>query len=340
MLFVALGLIVLAGGAAALIAGGDDGSSGRGSNGGSTSTTTAADAQVPSPLTGLPMAAGRTSRPLLIVKIDNDPAARPQAGLNEADVVAEQMVEGGATRFAALYHSTDAEVGPVRSARSTDVNFASSFNRPLFAYSGASSVFEVLLRKSVFVDVGIDAVPGAYSRRDDYKAPSNLFSSTTALYDGAKFPGTTPVALWRHGAVSGDGATPAEQASLTFPGPAATKVSWEWDAAGKAWVRTQAGTPHVDRAGARVSAANVIVHFTTYKDSAIRDRSGAAVPEGELVGKGDAWFFADGKIVKGTWEKPSLTKPTEYKDGAGQPIALSPGRTWIELVPPGNVTVR
>lgn len=340
VVFAALAAVVVAGVAAFAVTRGGDDKVGDTAAPSSTTTSAVADTQSPAPLTGLPMAAGKAARPLLIVKIDNDAAARPQAGLNEADVVVEQMVEGGATRFAALFHSTDAEVvGPVRSARSTDVNFASSFNRPLFAYSGASSVFEVLLRKSVFIDVGADALPAAYARRKEYKAPSNLFTSTAALYDGAKFPGTTPTSLWQTG-TPGPGDAPAAHVGLVFSGPAAIKAAWDWDAATSSWVRTQLGTPHLDRAGARVSAKNVIVHFANYKDSAIRDRSGAAVPEAELVGKGDAWFFVDGKIVRGTWEKPSLTKPTEYKDGAGQPIVFAAGRTWIELLPPGNATVR
>jgi Protein of unknown function (DUF3048) N-terminal domain/Protein of unknown function (DUF3048) C-terminal domain len=349
-LFAALGavllLVVLV---VVLVAGGgdDDDKDGANTSAGDTTTTTGGAAaddgpKAPAPLTGLPMPAAKAKRPLLIVKVDNDSGARPQAGLNEADVVAEQMVEGGVTRFAALYHSTDAEVGPVRSARSTDVNFATSFNRPLFAYSGASSVFEILLRKSVFIDVGIDAAPGAYTRRPGLRAPSNLFSTTEALFGAAKFEGSAPTPLWRlrpSGAVV-EGDTPAGRVDIVFPGPAATKASWQWDAATGAWLRSQNNTDHVDAAMQRISAANVIVHFAAYKDSAVRDRSGAAAPEAVLVGKGEAWYFVDGKVIKGEWEKPSLTKPTEYRDGKGQPMVLAPGRTWIELAPPGSANAR
>lgn len=348
-LFVALGaaLVLVVALVVVLVGGGDGGDdTGRdgSADGGATTTTAAPDdgPKEPSPLTGLPMPAALAKRPLLIVKVDNDAAGRPQAGLNEADVVAEQMVEGGITRFAALYHSTDAEVGPVRSARSTDVNFATSFNRPLVAYSGAASVFQVLLRRSVFIDVGVDALPDAYTRKPGYRAPSNLFTTTSALYAGAKFDGATPVALWRHRAAGAvvEGGTAVGRVDVVFGGPSATKVTWEWDAATSSWLRTQAGAPHEDAAKKRISAANVVVHFATYKDSAVRDRSGAAAPEAQLVGKGDAWFFVDGKIVKGTWEKQSLTKPTEYKDDKGQPVVLAPGRTWIELAPPGSANAR
>jgi hypothetical protein len=306
-----------------------------------TTTTTTAGPPQPAPLTGLDVPPPRATRPLLVVKVDNDPAARPQAGLNAADVVFEEMVEGGATRLAALYQSQDAaEVGPVRSARSTDVNLFSSANRPLFAYSGANAVFKILLRKSVFVDVGVDAEPTAYSRRSDRPAPSNLFTTTAALY--AKAPASLPVprALWafRPAGTPSEGA-PASKVGVVFSGPAATKVAWTWDAAGGVWKRDQSGTPHVDAAGAPVAARNVVIQFVSYKDSGLRDRTVAVVPEAELVGQGDAWFLTDGKLVKGKWAKPGITAPTTYSDAGGKPMALTPGNTWVELPTTGSATV-
>src|SRR3954447_24430975 len=101
------------------------------------------------PLTGLPRDPAAPVRAALIVKIDNAPKARPQAGVNDADIVVEEGVEGGVTRFATLFHSKDAaSVGPVRSARSTDLLFAQQLGRPLFSYSGANAVFADLVRKA------------------------------------------------------------------------------------------------------------------------------------------------------------------------------------------------
>jgi hypothetical protein len=320
----------------------DNAANGAGSTTSSTDTTVP-EAKAPAVLTGLDAPVSKNARPLLIVKVDNDPAGRPQAGLAEADVVFEQMVEGGVTRFAALYQSTDAAaVGPVRSARSTDVNLATSFNRPLFAYSGANSVFRVLLRKAVFIDVGVDVRRAAYTPRPDRTAPSNLFTSTEALFKDPPANGSVPTALWPFrpaGQPSAVG-TAATAVDVVFPGKAGNKVRWTWDAATSSWLRDQAGTPHVDADGKRLGAPNVVVQFVGYKDSTIRDRSGAAVPEAVLVGSGDAWIMTDGKLVKGKWEKPSITKPTVFTDGKGQPVPLTPGRTWIELTPPGSGTIR
>src|SRR5438105_8962329 len=117
------------------------------------------------PFTGLPSGPAAPARAALVVKIDNAPKARPQAGINDADIVVEEGVEGGVTRFATLFQSHDSpSVGPVRSARSTDLLFAQQLGRPLFSYSGANAVFLDLVRKAPLVDVGVGRFPTAYHR--------------------------------------------------------------------------------------------------------------------------------------------------------------------------------
>src|SRR5205823_11259651 len=117
-----------------------------------------------SPLTGIGVGGYTTGHPALVVKIDNvgdvPSGARPQMGINEADVVFEEMVEGGYTRLATVFHSTPADpVGPIRSARSTDVALLTPLNHPLFSYSGANSDFKKLVQESSMVDVGVDNYP-------------------------------------------------------------------------------------------------------------------------------------------------------------------------------------
>lgn len=302
-----------------------------------TTTTTTTLAPGPSPLVGSEIPGARLERPVLIVKIDNSPKARPQSGINQADVVVEQMVEGGQTRFAAIFQSTDAaDVGPVRSGRSSDVNYFSSVNRPLFAYSGANSFFKVLVRKSVFFDVGFERLPDAYRREG-----ADLYTSTTALYEKAPELPTTAPSFWAFRApgasVEGDA---AGGAAIEFKGRAATRVEWLWDAAAKAYKRSQDGAAHVDKAGAPVTAANVVIQFSRYKDSGQRDQSGAAVPELVATGEGELWVLTDGKLIKGRWKRTSVTKPVEFLDQSGKPLALTPGRSWIELPPEGSGQVR
>jgi hypothetical protein len=313
--------------------------------GAATTTSAPGGPPVPGPLTGTDVPEAKAKRPVLIVKIDNDPRARPQAGLNQADVVVEELVEGGATRLAAVFQGNDADsVGPVRSARSTDVNFFTSMSRPLFAYSGANSVFRVLLRRSVFVDVGVDALPAAYQRKADRPAPSNLFTATPPLFAKAPSTSSPPAPFWAFRAAGApvDG-TPTATATVEFKATGRTITTtavWSWDAASGTWRRAQNGTPHVDAAGAPVAAKNVVIQFVAYKTTGLKDKTETAVPEADVVGEGGAWFLTDGKLVKGTWRKGSITKATEYLDGAGKPIALTPGQSWIELAPTGSASAK
>jgi hypothetical protein len=295
----------------------------------------APDPPGPSPLTGLPGPA--PGRPALVVKIDNAPKARPQVGLNQADVVVEELVEGGITRFAAIFHSQDADpVGPVRSARSTDIGIVSALQRPLFAYSGANRVFEEQVRNAPLVDVGAKAAPDRYHRDRSRRAPYNLFSRTPALWQLAPAEAVAPPAVFVYRApgeaASGAGMVAAQRATVRW----ATPVEWSWDPAIGAWWRNQGGRRHVDAAGRGVAAANVIVQFVDYRDTGLRDSSGAVVPEAQVLGEGDAWVLTGGQLVPGRWSKASAEAVTRYTDSTGADIRLAPGRSWIELARPGT----
>ena len=296
------------------------------------------------PLTGLPIEPERATRPALVVKIDNAPRAQPQVGLGEADVVVEEEVEGGVTRFAAVFHSRDAvDVGPVRSARSTDIAIASALNRPLFAYSGANPAFQSLVSRAPLVDVGVDRAPDGYRRESGRPAPYNQFSSTAALLSRApRGPGPPPrlFPFRRSGEpASGDGVRAAAGVDLEYRDVIVTAVQYRWDGTAGTWKRNQNGTAHVNEAGAQYAPRNVVVQFVDYRDTGFRDQSGAPVPEAVLVGEGEAWVFTDGSVVKGRWKKPSPESVTQYLDAAGAPVRLTPGRTWVELPRPGRAGI-
>ena len=309
-----------------------------------TSAVTTTTAPTVWPLTGQPAPAGApVRRPALVVKIDNGPPARPQSGLNQADVVVEEQVEGGVTRFFSVFHSTDADpVGPVRSARTTDIQLVSAMNRPLFAYAGTNATFQRLVNAAPLVDVGYDAASGDYSRRRDRPAPYNLYSSTAALFRRAPAGAGPPPALFtfRPAGTAADGAA-ANRLHLEFRNAAriTTAVDYAWDGAAGVWRRSQAGAAHVDATGAQVGPRNVVVQFVNYRDTGQRDQANSPVPEAVLVGQGEAWVLSDGKIVRGTWSKPSPSSVTTYSDSQSRPIALTPGQTWVELPLPGSATV-
>ncbi|MEO7837511.1 MAG: DUF3048 domain-containing protein [Acidimicrobiales bacterium] len=291
------------------------------------------------PLTALPQPdAALRKRVALVVKIDNAPLGRPQSGLNQADIVYEEMVEGGVTRLAAVFQSTDADpVGPVRSARSTDIAFLSALNRPLFAYAGTNAETQKAVSAAPLVDLS----SGAGYRRDSKRpAPYNLFTGTAALFGRApKDAGPPPPQFTYRPAntpLASAGVAPTKKAHVQYKDKIVTDIDYEWNGTG--WARKQNGTPHVDSAGTQVAPPNVVIQFVTYKDTGLVDRSNTRVPEGQLIGEGEAWVLSDGKIVKGKWAKPTPTDVTRFTDSGGAPIPLTPGRTWVELPKPGTAT--
>ena len=304
------------------------------STGPSTSTTVTPIPAGTAPLTGLAGDPAKLGRPALVVKIDNAPKAHPQAGLNQADIVVEEGVEGGITRFATIFHSGDSDpVGPVRSARTSDIAIAAPLNRPLFAYSGTNADFERLLDQAPLVNVGPGRFPGGYHRLSGRPAPYNYFSRTSLLFGRAPAGAGPPLPQFVYGEPQAGEAS--RGVHVEFRGRVVTIIDWEWDAAGRAWKRTNNGAPHKDTAGQQATATNLIVEFVNYKDTGYRDQSGEPVPEAELLGEGEAWVFVNGRVIKGRWQKPSVEAVTKFVDPSGQPIRLAPGRTWVELPKPG-----
>ncbi|MGK2930359.1 MAG: DUF3048 domain-containing protein [Acidimicrobiales bacterium] len=315
----------------------------------SESTTTTSTTAPPGPtwpLTGLPLEDETLAqRPALVVKIDNaEPRSgrggRPQAGINQADIVFEEMVEGSVTRFASVFHSADVDpVGPVRSARTTDLLILQSLNRPLFAWSGANARVAGEVRGADLVDVGFDAATGAFYRASDRPAPYNLFSSTGALRGSVPDEARPPVPqfTYREEGQAPEGGRSVDRVNIDFGGgPGGAPVDYEWDGSG--WARSQRGDPHVDADGARVSPPNVIIRFTPYVEVQCCDAAGFPILEAQLAGEGDAWILTDGQLVEGRWSQPSLDAPAEFTGADGRPVGLTPGRTWVAIAPPGSAT--
>jgi len=288
-----------------------------------------------SPLSGRPNANGN-NRPALVVKIDNVPRARPQAGINDADVVYVELVEGGVTRYAAVFHSEEVStVGPVRSMRTTDINLLRPLNKPLFANSGGNARTTRAINDSPLVNIGhATSAGGAYYRNNNRPAPHNLFTSTAALRRAGGTSGGSPPELFtirRPGTALANTATASTGVRVSYRN---TSVSYTWDGSG--WARSQDGAATVDTAGVRVAPETVVVQFTPYGVSPA-DRNS---PEANTVGSGKAWIYTEGVLIRGSWSKPTANSVTLYRDSEGNEIQLLPGRIWVELPKPGNASVR
>jgi len=291
------------------------------------------DAMFPAtlPLTGEASRAAVT-RPALVLKIDNHPRARPQAGLNQADVVWEELVEGSITRLAATYHEQiPAQVGPVRSARTGDIPLISQLNVPLFGASGANSGVLNALANAPIVNVNA-LVAGGYFRVDGRRAPHNLFVRPATLYGYGQGVAGTPPQLMRYRDVGAPAA--GQQAAGVDINWGNTQVTYRWNGVG--WLRNQNGTVHVDNAGVAVAPPNVIVQITPYGISG----ADAESPEAITVGSGVAYIYTGGNLIEGTWNRTSATDRIVYLDSNGAEVLLAPGRTWVAVAPAGTVTLR
>ena len=297
-----------------------------------TTTTTTTPPPPTYPLTGRPATdVGIAGRAAVAVKIDNIVEARPQAGINAADVVYEEFTEG-TTRFIAVYHSTDAEVvGPVRSVRPADPVIVTPLGGVL-GFSGGSPG-AVALAADTPLTLVMEEDEAVMYRRPDRVAPHNLYTSTAGLFSRVPAEVGSPRAfatfLTEGKSFGGPGAMPVASIGL-IPAPYVT-AGYDWDAASGTWLRSTDGFPHLVEEG-RIAPTTVIVQFTPY--SYFIDDYSVQFPE--VVGSGEAWIFAAGAMVPGTWHKESPGAVTNFVDSAGTPVALPPGQTWVHLVAPGS----
>ncbi|WP_421120243.1 DUF3048 domain-containing protein [Aquihabitans daechungensis] len=309
-----------------------------------TTTTTAAPTGPVAPLTGLQVPeqdAALLFRTALAVKVDNLDAPRetavPQTALPKADVVYEEVVEGNITRLVAVFHSKQPGiVGPVRSARTTDVELLPQLGRPLLAWSGGNAGVVNAVRSSPFIiDAGADVAPG-YFRDGNRRAPHNLMVRGDELWSKAP-PGTPgPQALFQYrkkGEKNPSSARKAQGVDLNWGGGAASSnVSWRWDPKTRVYKREQRGRPHLDSGGLQLTAKNIVVMVTEYVPSYADSRS----PEANTVGSGELFVFTNGRVLHGRWDRPDIAKPAKLVDDQGAPVLLSPGQTWIELPKAGG----
>lgn len=339
LLGAALALVVVLVASLLVFAGGDDEPQAVTTTTTTTEATTTTTEPPVAPLTGVGEPDGaRRSRPALIVKVDNVPQAIGlQEGVDNADVVFVEEVENGATRLAVVFHSKDDTVGPVRSARTSDLEIAGNLNMPYFAYSGANGGVLRLVREGPMIDMGVDRAEAinVYRRNQRGSGLHRFFFPTQEMYEAGREGAGTPPQLFTYrdeGAVAGGEL--AGGFRIAYAGGAATRVAYDWDPAAGGWNRTQNDHAHVMAdSGARIAPKNVIVQYVPYSASDFVDVTGSRSPEAEMVGEGEAWVFSEGRLVRGRWSRPSRDAVTSFADAAGAPIPLSPGQTFIELVP-------
>jgi hypothetical protein len=294
------------------------------------------------PLTGLKVDDPKLlQRRPLMVRVGNDPGARPQVGLNEADIVYEEIVEWWITRFTAIYLSRDPEtIAPIRSARLINLQLTGQYQGAL-ANSGGSDQVRWELSQTDIVNLDEYFVPAPYFYRPNEGWQTRLAFDAKAgrdylaeeeLEDNIKLRGFVFADKLDLKTLPSPAVSEAKEVLVPYP-KQTSEVKWVYDQANGRYLRFSTGDSFLDFNGDQISAANVVIYFAEHQPTDIvEDSNGATSIRIIMNGKGAAWLLRDGQLLKGNWETNGQETPLFTFDN-GQPIPLKPGNTWVEVVP-------
>jgi hypothetical protein len=303
-------------------------------------TTTTQGPTATCPLTGTPAPSGAVpQRPALAVKVDNYPQARPQSGLDQADIVFEEPVEGAITRYVAVFQCQSApSIGPIRSARNIDIGILGQLGSPLLvSVGGITPVLDNIEHSPItYFDLRTNGSveenpPGRF-------APYDTYSTSAALWGLDPTDTTPPAPLFRYSSSPPPG-VPAQTIAIPFSGT--SNVVWNYNTTLKEFQRFYGTDSDLLADGTQNAATNVVVQFVdlTYGPWVENSEGGLEVQANLYQdASGNADVFRDGVEITGTWQRSALNEPTQFVSASGAPITLAPGRTWVELVP-NTVTV-
>lgn len=327
-------------------AAGESGGSGSGGSGTGTGAGLPASGSFSPPggvngLTGLPLPAERAGQRPLIVCVNNDPAARPQLGLGQADIVYEYLMEGyGITRFSAIFYGEEAgQIGPVRSARLINYYMGALYGAGLICSGASDQVRYSLKHEAPFPYMDIDLDDPSNSRYSvsigsDYR--TRLRTSTAGGRRWLADWGVEQAPNLRgftFGSLSGGG-SPAQ--AVNIPYPYGSTASYRYDSSSGRYLRSLGGVPHVDgNTGVQLAVENVIVQVVPHEaTNIVEDSLGSTSIRLNLFGSGRAYLFRDGQVLIGTWRSESRGDLPRFYSDSGQELTLKPGKSWISIVPP------
>ncbi|WP_371574888.1 DUF3048 domain-containing protein [Streptomyces sp. NBC_01314] len=272
---------------------------------------------------------GQVSAPpvgsVLAVKIDNVSAARPQTGLDAADIVYAEQVEGGLSRLMAVFATEFPEtVGPVRSARESDLELLRQFHEPTLAFSGAQGKLLPLIDRAPLRAETPEDAEDAYFRGDEKPIPHNLYLRPDELIDSP--PGADALTTgFRFGPAPAGGA-PEDSRTVRYP---AARFTFTWSDDSRRWQVSMDGTPTVTTDDTRVAPATVVVQYVTIRESRFHDYLGNNTPYTETVGSGRAEILRDGQVFDTTWKRKAPTDGTSFTTTDGKPMNFAEGQVWV-----------
>ena len=281
--------------------------------------------QLYSPFTGEPV---RALKPVLAVKIDNIVTARPQTGLQSADIVYVEPVEGGLTRFMAVFSShVPTTVGPVRSARESDLYLLPQFGRPAFAWSGATPHLVPFIERANIADLYALLVNGYY-RISSRVAPENLYANPRTLLQQARHVSNARDIGFRFGPQPAGGRA-TRSYSVKYP---AASFTFRWSAPAGRWLVWMDGAPALATEGGQLGGATVIIQYVYIGESRFEEYGGLP-PLARSIGSGTAVILRNGRAYTVHWSRPTLNSGTTYTLPGGKRMLFAPGQVWVVLAP-------
>ncbi|REE94686.1 DUF3048 family protein [Thermomonospora umbrina] len=271
--------------------------------------------------------------PVLAVKIENTRPALPQSGVRSADIVYVEQVEGGETRLMAIYSSKlPRRLGPVRSARVSDLHILKQYGKPAFAFSGVNPEFKPEIRRAPVFEVSQETGGSAYSRWGPKPIPYNLYASPKALLKRAPKADRPRDIGFRFGPAPAGG-KPTK--GFTAHWPSAT-MGFTWSAKEKRWLSTHGGRTNTAAEGGVIGGETVVIQYAKTTRSRYRDVLGAYTPVVHTVGSGRALVLRDGMSYDARWSRPVAGKGTTFTTADGRPMPFAAGQVWVVLVNDGK----
>ena len=271
--------------------------------------------------------------PILAVKIDDTSLARPQIGIEDADVVYIEQVEGGLTRLAAIFSSTIPQnIGPIRSARISDIDILAQYGKVIFAFSGAQRAMLTVISNSNLWDYGAQrSSPVIYTRDDNRRSPYDLVLRGDLLLEKVKGD-ERDVAIsksvgWSFGQAP-EGGVAIDSVALSWP---ASKYVATWSSSEKRWLLSNNGVANFAASGKQLGPTTFVIQKVEMSDSIFRGSDGSYTPLSETVGVGTGYILRDGRSFKANWNRPSAEVGTTWTLADGSEIKFSPGSVWVAL---------
>ncbi|RBQ14590.1 DUF3048 domain-containing protein [Spongiactinospora rosea] len=284
------------------------------------------------PFTGRPSA---QRKPVLAVKIENTAAGKPQIGVGSADIVYVEQVEGGLTRLMAVFSSKlPPKVGPVRSARISDLHILPQFGKPALAYSGVQSKMVPYVQQASLFDVSDSAAGSAYVREPGRSAPYNLVASPRKLLAQAPKATKAKDVGFTFADEAPEGGADRRSFRVRYP---AANFEFKWSQTQKRWLIWQDGKKDMGAEGRQLGAPTVVVQYAKTTRSEFHDFTGSYTPLIHTTGKGRAVVLRDGKAYKARWERKSEEEGTAFTTEAGEPLPFARGQVWVVIAAPKPV---